>query len=99
MVGWPKKHFAECPRCGSANVDVPWSLPRERERHFWGRVLLGFLIATPLSAEGALLARLPLLWAAAGVCLGLAALLAIGYRRSLTIYVCLDCRKRWALGR
>lgn len=95
MVAWIKKHFVDCPRCGSANVDVPWSLSRNKERHFWGRVLLAFLISTPALAMAALLAGQSLLWVAAGVCLCLAILLAAGYRRSLTIYLCLDCHKRW----
>ena len=95
MVAWIKKHFSDCPRCGSANVDVPWSLSRNKERQFWGRVLLGLLIAAPLFALGTLLAGQPLLWAACAVCLGLAVLLGVGYRRSLTIHLCMDCHKRW----
>ena len=95
MVGWLKKEFIECPKCRSPRVDVPWSLPRGRERRFWGSVLPLLLFGSVMLGGLALgLQRLWLGWAAAG-CAAFAALLAVGYRRSLTIYLCVDCRHRW----
>ena len=95
MVGWLKKEFIECPRCRSPRVDVPWSLPRGRERRFWGSVLLFLLLSALVLGGLALASQRAWLWWVAGGCIAFAALLAVGYRRSLTIYLCLDCRHRW----
>ena len=95
MAEWLKKEFIECPKCRSLRVDVPWSLPRGRERRHWGSVLLLLLICATVLGGLALALQQPWFGWAAGGCAAFAAYLAVGYRRNLTIYLCLDCWHRW----
>ena len=97
LVGWLKKGYVDCPKCGRMNVMTPWSLPRARERRFWGTILLICLAAGIVFGAAALVSHRSWPWLLAGPSLAFAALLMVGYRRSLTIYRCLDCRHRWTL--
>ena len=95
MQAVPRKFFAECPRCHSPAVSVPWKPAKAagRRRAFQG---LAALWSTAIAWVTLALAKGDLLWLIPLAVYGLvtASVAAYVYRSAHT-YRCTRCRLEW----